>query len=88
MIYGKQFEFTGKCNSFLSPGTKQTVPGVHMKLVSIKRGLTVCEFHIFTITDVYARSVSELGAFDFNLVNASRPGTAGDGSRPTSRCSR
>ncbi|CAH3147164.1 unnamed protein product [Porites evermanni] len=29
----------------------------------------------------------ELGAFDFNPANASRPGTAGDGSRPTSRCS-
>ena len=59
-----------------------------MKLVSIKRSLTECEFHIFTITDVYACSVSELGAFDFNPANASRPGTAGDGSRPTSRCSR
>ena len=59
-----------------------------MKLVSIKRSLTVCEFHIFTITDVYACSVSELGAFDFNPANASRPSTAGDGSRPTSRCSR
>ena len=59
-----------------------------MKRLSIKQGLTVHEFHVFTITDVYACSISELGAFDFNPANASRPGTAGDGSRPTSRCSR